>query len=220
MNFLKSKIWLITGLIILILLAAGIFVKIAFDTNLFGSEFRTLVLGYFQKNPFKESSAVKISSSDSSLNLDFNILEKDNANFVLFVKNWFGVEEAINNLKFGIDNNIKVFLSQSLPADLKLNVTEKSLTFNSNTFSGLQNPLIKNDLDFATGSSKLDVEYSDASKYHLKIENPVDLANYATSSGILTTSQKLEGLFKSLPKVATIELSVNGKNISGQIVLK
>ncbi len=220
MNFIKSKRWLIPGLIVLILLAVGVFAKVAFDTNLFGSEFRSIVLGYFQKNPFKESSTLKVFLSDSKLNLDFSIIEQDKSSFALFTKNWFETGEEIKNLSFGIDSNLKAFLSPNLPVDLKLDINEKSLSFSSSKFSGLQNPLIKEDFEFATGSSKLDLEYSDSSKYHLSIENPLDLANYATSSGILTTSQKIESLFKSLPKVATIDLNVNGKNISGQIILK
>lgn len=219
MNF-KSKKWVIPGLLILIILSIGIFVKVAFDTNLFGSDFRTMVLGTFQKNPFKKQSAVKASLIDSKLNLAFDIIEEDKTKFTTFVYNWFGVVESIETLNFGIDESAKAMLSQSLPVNLSLMISEKSIQFYSRSIPGLQNPLIKNDYEFATGSSTLKVEYSDSSKYHLKIEDPKDLVNYATSSGILTASSKLEGLFKSLPKVATIELNVNGKNVSGFIKLK
>ena len=126
----------------------------------------------------------------------------------------------MKTLSFGIDENMKNALSQNLPVDLKLTVLEKSLSFNSNLVSGLQNPLGKSDFEFATGSSKLNLQYSDSSKYQLKIEDPFDLLNYATASGKLTASSKLEGLFKSLPKVATIEVNVNGKSISGKIGLR
>lgn len=220
MNLFKSKKWIIPGLLAVIILTIGLFVKVAFDTNVFGSDFRTMVRGYFQKNPFKEQSEVKVSLVDSKVNMVFDLIEQDKARFNAFVNNWFGVTEEIKNLSFGIDENLKSMLSKNLPVDLKLNVSEKKLEFSSNMIAGLQNPLVKNDIEFATGSSKLDVEYTDETKYYLKIENPADLATYATQSGILTASSKIEGLFKSLPKVATIELSVNGKNISGQIVLR
>lgn len=219
MNF-KSKKWVIPGLLILIILCIGIFAKVAFDTNLFGSDFRTMVLGTFQKNPFKKQSMVKASLIDSKLNLAFDLIDEDKSKFKAFVNNWFGLVENIETLSFGIDENMKSMLSQNLPISVNLVVSEKSIQFYSRSIPGLQNPLIKNDYEFATGSSALKVEYSDPSKYHLKIEDPKDLVNYATASGILTASSKLEGLFKSLPKVATIELNVNGKNVSGLIKLK
>lgn len=225
MNF-KSAKWLIPGLLILIILAVGIFVKVAFDTNVFGSDFRRMVLGTFQKNPFRKQSEVKVSLIDSRLNMNFDLLEEDKPKFAKFINNWFGATEErslpseVKNLNFGIDENTKHMISQSLPVTLKLAVSEKSLAFGNNSLSGLQNPLIKNSIDFATGSGKLNAQFSDTAKYSIKLENPEDLANYATSSGMLTASDKLAPLFKSLPKVATIELNVNGKSISGEIVLR
>ncbi len=216
----KSKRWQILLLISLILLSVGIFIKFAVGTDALSANVRSMFLGTFTQNPFKKQSEVKVSLIDSKINMAFDLIEEDKAKFAAFVNNWFGVAEEIKNLSFGIDESMKAMFSQNLPVDLKLTITEKSVGFSSNMLPGLQNALVKNDIEFATGSSKLDVEYSDSSKYHLKIENPADLAYYATSSGILTASTKIEGLFKSLPKVATIELNVSGKNISGKIVLR
>lgn len=220
MNFFKSKKWTVPALLVLIILCVGVFIKVAFDANLFGSDFRSIVLGTFQKNPFKKQSQIDASLIDSKLNFKFDLTEQDKPSFGQFINNWFGTKEELETLSFGIDENAKNILAQNLPVSLKLTVSEKSLSFNSNLISGLQNPLGKSDFEFATGSSKLKVEYSDSSRYKLRIEDPHDLAQYAIQSGKLTASSKLEGLFKSLPKVATIELNVNGKSISGQIVLK
>lgn len=217
---LQAKKWAIPGLVVVILLAIGVFVKIAYDANVFGSDFRAIVLGTFQKNPFKKQSQVHVSLVDSKLNLNFDLIEEDRPAFRGFVKNWFDIEEEVKSISFGIDENAKNILSQNLPVDLKIEVSDKSLSFSSKLISGLKNPLGKSDFEFATGSSKLNAQYSDSSKYQFKLEDPYDLVNYATSSGKLTASSKLEGLFKSLPKVATIELNVNGKSISGQIILK
>lgn len=217
---LKSKKWQIILLLALIIMSASIFITFAFGAAAAGQNIRSLFLDTFYKNPFKKTSQVKASLVDSKINLNFDLIEEDKPNFASFIKTWFETEEEINSLSFGIDENTKTILAGSLPVDLKLTVTEKSLSFNSSAIPGLMNAFVKSDIEFATGSSKLNVEYSDSSKYQLKLEDPADLAHYATSSGKLTASSKLEGLFKTLPKVATIELNVSGKNISGQIRLK
>lgn len=219
MNF-KSKKLAIPSLLVLIFLAVGVFMTVSLGPDFWSQDFKSRFLASFSQNPFKKQSAIKVSLEDLKINLKFDLIEEDQPKFAVFVGNWFGVSEEINSLSLGIDENIKNMLSQNLPVDLKLTINEKSLGFSSNKVSSLQNALIKNDIDFATGSGRIKVKYTDASKYQLQIENPADLATYATSSGMLSASTKIEGLFKTLPKVATIELNVNGKNISGQIVLK
>lgn len=220
MNFLKSKKWIIPGLVALIILTIALFIKVAFDANVFGSDFRSKFLGAIYGNPFKKQSEVNVSLVDASLNLEFNILEEDKPKFKNFIYNWFGSDKEVKSLSFGIDQNIAQSLKPSLPVTLGLKVTDKNLIFSSVLIPGLQNALIKSDYELATGSSKLNMEYTDSSKYQIKLEDPKDLIVYATSSGMLTTSSKLEGLFKTLPKIDTIDLSVNGKNISGAINLK
>ncbi len=220
MNFFKSKKWTIPALLLLIFLCIGIFIKFAIGTDAFSANVRSIFLGTFSQNPFKKQSEAQLSLIDSKINLNFQIIEEDKPQFAAFIKNWFGTTEEIKNLSFGIDDSLKSKLTQNQPVNLKLTISDKSLAWSSNALPGLQNAFIKSDIEFATGSSKLSSEYSSSSKYQLKIENPADLANYATASGMLTASSKIEGLFKSLPKVATIELFVNGKNISGKIVLK
>lgn len=219
MNF-RSKKWTIPLLLVLISFAIGIFLIASLGSDFFKGNLKSRFLGTFSQNPFKKQSQVKASLVDSKLNLNFDLILEDKAKFASFIENWFGTNEEITSLSFGVDENIKKILNQNLPVDLKLTITDKSLVFNSSLVAGLQNPLIKSDIEFATGSSKLDIQYTDSAKYQLKIEDPADLANYATASGKLTASTKLEGLFKTLPKVATIELNVSGKNISGSIKLK
>jgi hypothetical protein len=116
--------------------------------------------------------------------------------------------------------NTAEVLSPVLPAELDLEISAKSLIFRNKAFGGLQNALVKSDIDFATAGGSLKVRLTDNSKYQIQIEKPDVLVNYATGSGMLTLSSKVEGLFKTLPKVATIELNASGKSISGKVVLK
>lgn len=219
MNF-KSKRWQIFLLVSLIVLSLGIFVKFAIGTDEFSKNIRSMFLGTFSQNPFKKQSEVEVSLVDSKINLNFEIIGEDKPQFAQFIKNWFNTDEEIKSLSFGIDEKLSAALKSNLPVELNMTITDKSLNFNSQLIQGLQNALIKKDIEFASGSGKLNAQFTDSSKYQINLENPADLVDYATSSGVLTASSKLAPLFKTLPKVATIELNVNGKNISGQIKLK
>lgn len=220
MKFFKSKKLIIPALIVLILIAVGVLITASFGTDFWSQDLKVRFLGTFSNNPFRKQSQVNVSLVDSKLNLNFELIPEDELRFASFIRNWFGIDERVKTVSFGIDENMTNALKANLPVNLKLIVDERSLGFNSNIVSGLKNPLINSDVEFATGSSKMNAQVTDSSRYQIKLENPEDLVNYATSSGMLTTSSKIEGLFKSLSKVATIELNVNGKNISGKIVLK
>src|SRR3989344_5598549 len=216
MNF-KSKKWTIPLLLVLIVLSVGIFIKFSLGFASFDRDFKGLFPNSFSQNPFAKQSEVSISVIDSKLKLDFKLLEEDKPKFQAFTKRWFGVSEEIKTLDLGIDENLTALVAPNLPVDLELTISDKSLEFKNQNLPGLQNALIRTDFEFATGSGKLSVKYTDSSRYRLEIENPEELVFYATSSGFLMASDKLEGLFKSLPKVATIELNVNGKSILGSI---
>lgn len=218
-NF-RSKKWTVPLLLVLIFLSIGVFLIVSLGPDFWKQDFKGRFLGSVSRNPFKKQSRVQASLIDSKLNLNFDLIPEDKAKFALFVKNWFGADQEVKTLSFGIDENMEAMLSQNLPVNLKLRVSEKSLEFNSDVVAGLQNPLIKSDIEFATGSAELKGQVTDSSKYQIRIDNPADLLNYATASGKLVASSKIEGLFKTLSKVATIELNVNGKSISGSIKLK
>lgn len=219
MNFRSGK-WTVPLLLFLILLSVGIFIKFSLGFKTFDQDLAGLFLNSFSKNPFSKQSRLNVSLIDLKLNLIFSLTEEDKPKFQAFIRNWFGESEEVKNVSLGLDKNLKAFLSPNLPVDLNLKISEKSLEFTGQNTPGLQNALIKTDVEFATGEGKLSLKYSDSSRYQLVVENPEDLVSYATGSGIITASEKLEGLFKSLSQAATIELNVNGKNISGSIKLK
>lgn len=219
MNF-KSGRWTAALLIFLILLAVTIFIQFSLGLGVFKSDIRNSLLGLFSKSPFYKQSEVRVYLQDSNLKFDFEITEEERSVFSRFVSNWFDKEEEIKSVSFGVDENLSGFLLPVLPADLKIKFTDKSVEFRNQSVTGLQTALTGTEIDFATGSGKIRLKYSNPTEYKLGIENPEDLAFYATESGILTASSKISGLFKSLPQVATIEMEVSGKNISGSIKLK
>lgn len=219
MNF-RSKKWTVPLLLLLIFISVAIFIQFSMGLGIFRDDAKGLFLNSFLKNPLSKQSRLGVSISGNKLTLNFNLTPEDKSVFNAFVKKWFGIDEEIKTLDLEVDKNTLNLFNPILPADLGLTITDKSLEFKSRSSLVLKDALIKNNFEFASGAGKINVGYSDNSKYQLQIQNPSDLTDYATSSGILTISNKLEGLFKSLPQVATIELTVNGKNIAGKIVLK
>lgn len=219
MNF-KSKKWTVLLLIFLIILAIGIFIQFSLGLGVFRSDLKSFFVNTFSQSPFGRQSQINVSTTDSSLKMSFEIIDSDKPVFGNFVRNWFGTNEEIKTLDLNLDKNLIEIISSVLPAKLSLKVTDKSLEFRNQVVPGLQTSITGTDINFATGSGKLQLKYVSPSQYRLYIMNPNDLAFYATSSGMLTASSKIDGLFKSLPQVATIELSVSGKNITGSIRLK
>lgn len=218
MNF-RSTRWTIILLILLIIFSVAVFLKFSLSPDL-THNFESRFLGLFSENPFRKQSQLMVSLNDSKLNLKFDIADSDKQNFSAFLRNLDSENDHIQTLTVGLDKNTAEVLSPVLPAELDLEITAKSLIFKNKTFGGLQNALVKSDIDFATAGGSLKVRLTDNSKYQIQIEKPDVLVNYATGSGMLTLSSKVEGLFKTLPKVATIELNASGKSISGKVVLK
>lgn len=219
MNF-RSKKWTVLGLFILIILAVSIFIQFTLGLGVFRSDLKNIFLNSISQNPFHKQSKLNASLVDLQLSLNFEILESDKTAFQNFVWNWFGEQEEIKSIKMAIDKNLAQTLAPILPAKLNLKIADNFLEFKSQSIPELKTTLTGIDIDFATGSGKLKLKYANPTQYHLDIENPNDLAFYATASGLLTASDKIDGLFKSLSQVATIELEVFGKNITGRIVLK
>lgn len=219
MNF-KSKKWIVPGLIFAILLAIIIFIHFTVGLGVFQNNLKNIFLNTFSQSPFRKQSEVSVSIIDSNLKMNFEIIDEDKTAFRNFIRNWFGVNEDIKNLDFAVDQNVLSALSPILPAKLNLKVADKALELKNQSLPGLQTAMTGTDINFATGSGKLKVKYAGPLEYQLKIDNPEDIAVYATASGMLVASNKIEGLFKSLPQVATIELEVSGKNINGKVVLR
>lgn len=219
MNF-KSKKWTVILLILLIILSIGVFLRFSLSPDFFEGDVRSGFLTAFSQNPFRKQSQVNLSLVDSKLALNFDLVDEDKPGLAGFVNNLYGKNMEVRSLSVGLDEKLVGILAPVLPVNLNLKISGNSLEFKSQVVPSLQNALIKNDFEFATGSGTILVKYTDNTKYQVKINDPADLLNYATASGKLVVSSKVEGLFKTLSKVATIELNVNGKNISGKIVLK
>jgi hypothetical protein len=215
----KSKKWTILLLILLIVFSVMVFLKFSLNPT-YTKDFESKFLNLFSQNPFKKQSQTRVTLSDHKLNFKFDIAEQDSRKFSAFLSNLNSGKNKVQSVSISLDENAVDVLVPVLPADLNLQIGEKSIEFSNKSLGGLQNALVKNDINFSTMGGTLKAKFSDTTKYQIQIENPDRLVNHATSSGILTLSSKLEGLFKTLPEIATIELNVSGKALSGKIVLK
>src|SRR3989344_4776841 len=67
--------------------------------------------------------------------------------------------------------------------------------------------------EYASGSGKLSYKTDGSDSLYLTVKDPGEFIKNATSSGVIYLSENSQSLFKVLSKLATIEISVNGKNI-------
>jgi hypothetical protein len=165
-------------------------------------------------------STVLIFVDNQKLKLKFNIEEKDKQNMNLFAQNISSQSAWLNGVGIGLDQNTLNKLSQSLPLTLNLRVTPKSLVFYNNGVPNLSSSLPQTHYQLATASSFLNWESSSAENFSLEVKDPKPLFDVATSSGRIDLSAKMEGLFPTLEKIATIKLEVRGDNIKGEIILR
>ncbi len=158
---------------------------------------------------------------DKKLNIEFKIEEKDRQAFNEFSKN-LGVDpEAFNKLSLDINPESRQRLENLLPWDLRLNIGPKSLKFSNNeVMNPLKSGLVKSEYNFATGSARLNYKSLGGNDFVLDLNEPEDLVKYATESGQLHLSSKLDGLFPIMEKVSRINLRVEGKQVNGEIDLR
>ncbi len=169
-------------------------------------------------NPFEKADYADIFIEDSSLKVKFSI---ENENKVQeFLNNLSLTDSVLDGLSLELDSYSLDRLSQILPAKVKITIDGKNLSFKSPNQVILKNPSSKYSYKLATKSGSLVFNNSDLQNFNLEVENPEILVKFATESGKLILSEKLDDLFPILSKISKMELKVYNKAISGEIVLK
>lgn len=162
-------------------------------------------------------SGVDLSINDGSLSAKFNINQSDKGRFEAFLYN-LGVS-SVNQISLKLNQSALSALSQDLPTTLTLNISDKDIKFKNQTFTLLKGAIAQN-FEIASGSGKLSITKSGDYDYSIFITDPAEVLESATSSAQLYLSDKIQGLFPILQRVATINLEVHGHSISGEIQLK
>lgn len=123
-------------------------------------------------------------------------------------------------VEVSIDANTAEMLRPFLPAESTILFDDTKVQFLGGTVSFLQSALPKETASFATGSGSVKV-YRDEHQISVLLQQPSDLVVYATESGVMNISGKIDSeLFSLSDKVATIDLRLEKKSLRGEIVLK
>lgn len=184
--------------------------------------YKSFFLGYLEEyNLIPTLSTATIRADQQKIALEFDLTENEQQDAEDF-SNRLNISPAwLNGVALELDPAALERLNLTLPIKVNVDFSQSTLKLNSKNHKLLTSSLPKNEYNFATSSAKLQFKVLSDKEFDLEIIDPNPLAQYATTSGELTLSSKIEGnILPILSKIGTIRLKVNGSNINGEILLK
>ncbi len=183
-----------------------------------------LALFFFSKNfllsQTLQKSTASFSIKGSNLKIEFDILNKDQERAKKLSKS-LGVDTSWQKgIEIGLESFSLEWLENRLPLKAYLDFEENSLKFNSGPFYTLNNALPEEKMNFSTGAGNLNLTKKRNGDFSLRLKEPEVLLFYATSSGKLKLSEKIQILFPIINKIDTIDITLQEKNIKGRVSLK
>lgn len=164
-------------------------------------------------------STANFSVQGSKLVIDFDIADIDQDSAIKLSKtlgvntNWTG------GIELELDKQSLEWIEDKNPEKVYLDFSDDSISFNSSPVYALNNVLPEERINFSTGSARLNLVRKRNGDFNLKLKDPQDLIFYATSSGKLTISEKMQILFPILNKIDTIDITLQEKSVKGRISL-
>ncbi|MBI3485873.1 hypothetical protein HY025_02905 [Candidatus Daviesbacteria bacterium] len=179
----------------------------------------------FQNQSWVKEKLVQKSTADifiqgNHLKINFKVKDSGQAKLNSLINNLGVSNDFLNGISLELDSASLAKLSKSLPTQVKLQINDKQISFQGSNTSLLSTGLPNQSFHFASASSSINLKFVSDENYDLEIIDPEPLAVFATSSGTLHLSNKLQGLFPILSKIAKINLVVNGKSLNGELLLK
>lgn len=218
---LKNSIYFLTSVLLLLTILLAVQVYINKIQVLNQAVFLSGFIGRLVDNAnLIPKSTAEISISGEKLVIKFNILDKDKKAVSDFSSNLNVRDNWIEGISLSLDKKSLDGLAPILPAKVNLKFTSKRADFISSDLPSLRTSAGSTKYEFSTGSAGLKLNMRGEQDYGLEINKPEQLLNYATMSGQITLSKKLDPVFPLFSKIARIELRVNGKNINGFVELK
>ena len=125
----------------------------------------------------------------------------------------------LDGIELELDNESIGKVSEITPIEANLEVSDRALKFSSKSAKSLKSALSKSDYRLASGSGVFEMNVNSGSDFKINIKEPKEVLEYATSSGELTLSSKINPWFQTLQRVDRIYIEVKGKALNGEIVL-
>ncbi len=220
-NLLTHRTFLL--FLVLIVLTVVLAVTTFFRPQIFIETFnhlKNLTQDLYDGRVFAEKSTARVFIENNKLNIEFKVASKDKV-ALSQINQKLGSEDAyLEGVSIGLDETSIKKLANFLPLELDLQITPDRVEFRSGIVPGFASSLITETKEFSTGSATLKMSQYSASEIKLNITDPEPLLRYATESGKFVLSDKLLPLFPILARVGTIEMSVNGKSVSGEVAFK
>ena len=177
--------------------------------------------GYLSQitNRISNRSYAEISDQNGALSIVLSINQSDEPIYSQFISK-AGAQD-VRKLSLNLNKDTMTNLDQILPKKVMLYPkSDSELDFSSGNHPSLNSSVTGQDYDFATASAKAHFNLKDGKDYSADISDPLPLLIEASRSGNFYLANDLQGLFPILGKVATIRISVDNGEISGEIKLK
>src|SRR3989344_325503 len=169
--------------------------------------------GFSQKNPFSKSSQAKLSLDGNNLKINFDVIEEDKQRFATVLRSLELDRNIEQGISIGLDSKSSEKIKNNFPVSVDLKFEEKGIKFSNNILPVLKSSQVGEAKEYASGSGKLSYKTDGSDSLYLTVKDPGEFIKNATSSRVIYLSENSQSLFKVLSKLATIEISVNGKNI-------
>ncbi len=181
---------------------------------------------WVEKTGLRPKSSLEINeelgeASDSGrLVFKFSVVNRDQLN-VKQLSDRLGIgEDWINGIAINLNSQSLEKLKPLLPARVNLEFKEGEVNFSSGGGLALKSSLPEKSYQVATGGGILNVRGSGVENFDLQVTEPAKLALESSRSGKLYLSKQLSGFLSVLEKVISVSLTVNDKNMMGNIKLK
>ncbi len=189
-------------------------------TSMVGSFFQTIDQRLGVVSITQDGSSVLVKRLEEKLYLEFDIKADDMPLAETYSKNLGVSTEWTRGVELVLDEVTLNQLEPFLPARATVTFDDKKLILSSKSHRFLKSALPKDTFSFATGSAELKV-FRDENRLSVLINQPKELVVYATASGKLNLSRKIDSeLFSLADKVATIDVSLMHMSLEGELVLK
>jgi hypothetical protein len=178
------------------------------------------VQSWLQQRGVLEASTAEFFIQEGYLKFNFKVTNNDKLKAIEFNRRLGVGGDYLEGISFKLDPDSLNKLQPIMPIHVNLNIDDDKVTFSSKGSNLLSPGFSGQNYNIATGSGKLSFQAKDSQSFDLQIQDPEPVLQYATGSGQLHLSSKLNPMFPILQKVATIKVSVDGKNVNGEVTLK